>query len=377
VFTLTALEPKEAEMRIIGVDLHARQQVIAMLDTDTGEVIEKTLEHEGELLREFYSALPGPVQVGIEATGSMHWFLELLEELGIDRKVGHPAEIRKAETRKQKHDRRDAALRLRLQVENRFPSIGMPSPQRRDLRTLLTHRHQWVRMRTRVQNALQAIALSRGLRRGKALGSQAGQHAIASLPLPPHAAYRRTELQSLYHSWNAQIGELDKRVSEQASQRPGARLLLTHPGVGPVTALATDVFWGDPARFADGKAVVSYVGMIPSEYSRGGQQRLAGLSKQGNPLLRFLWCAAAIHAVRRDLDLPRFYRRKLAQKGLGKARVAAGRKLGIRLWILLRDQIDYQEFCRRGQLRQKSGAACAGMPDGGHSPMQSSDCETD
>ena len=138
-----------------------------------------------------------------------------------------------------------------------------------------------------------------------------------------------------------------------------------------ITALATDVFLGDPARFDDGKAVASYVGMIPSEYSSGGRQRLGGLSKQGNPLLRFLWCEAGIHAVRRDPELKRFYRRKLQQKGLGKTRVAVGRKLGIRLWIMLRDQIDYQEFCRRGQMRQKSGGARAGMPEGVHSPARS------
>jgi hypothetical protein len=69
-----------------------------------------------------------------------------------------------------------------------------------------------------------------------------------------------------------------------------------------------------------------------------------------------------MQAVRRDPELKRFYRRKLVQKGLGKARIAAARKLGIGLWILLRDQIDYKEFCRRGQMRQKSGRVCAGMP---------------
>jgi hypothetical protein len=113
VFTLTALGPKEAEMRIIGVDLHTRQQTIAMLDTTTGELVEKTLEHDGDEVRKFYSALPSQVLVGVEASGSMHWFLELLEELGIGHQVGHPAEIRKAETRKQKHNRREAALLLR------------------------------------------------------------------------------------------------------------------------------------------------------------------------------------------------------------------------------------------------------------------------
>ena len=77
---------------------------------------------------------------------------------------------------------------------------------------------------------------------------------------------------------------------------------------------------------------------------------LGGLTKQGNPLLRFLWSEAAIHAVRRDPELKQFYRRKLIQKGLGKARAAVARKLGIRMWIMLRDRIEYSEFCRRGQM---------------------------
>ena len=115
-------------MRIIGCDLHARQQTIAMLDSDTGELEEKTLEHQGETVREFYSALPGPILVGIEATGSMQWFLELMEELGIECRVGHPQKIRKAETRKQKHDRRDARLLLTLLTENRSQRSGCPPP---------------------------------------------------------------------------------------------------------------------------------------------------------------------------------------------------------------------------------------------------------
>ncbi len=349
-------------MRIIGCDLHARQQTIAMLDTDTGELVEKALEHDGEKVREFYAALPGPVLVGIEATGSMHWFLKLMEELKIDCRVGHPAKIREAETRKQKHDRRDARLLLRLLVEDRFPTIWMPSTEQRDLRAFLRHRHQWVRMRTRVQNTLQSMALSNGLRRGTSLWSQAGQDALQALPLAPHASQRRAALLALYPQLQKSIEDLDKQASEQALQRPQAHRLMTHPGVGPITALATEVFLGDPTRFADGKAVASYIGMIPSEHSSGRRQRLGALSKQGNTLLRFLWVEAAMHAVRGDPELKRFYRRKLVQKGVGKARLAAARKLGIRLWIMLRDEIDYKEFCRRGLLRQ-SGAARAGMPD--------------
>jgi transposase len=353
-------------MKIIGVDLHTRQQTIAMLDDETGELVEKELSHQGNQVRDFYSALPKPVLVGIEATGSMFWFLRLLEELHIDCRVGHPAKIRAAEPRKQKNDRRDARLLLTLLTEKRFPAIWVPSAEERDLQTLLRHRDQFVRIRTRVQLSLQAVALNHGLRRGHGLWSRSGQHALQTLPLSRHAGSQRDTLLVLHPQLQGPIDELDREVAKQAQQRQHAQRLMTHPGVGPITALATEVFLGDPQRFADGKSVASYAGMIPSERSSGGRQRCGKLSKQGNSLLRFLWGEAAIHAVRRDPELRRFYRRKLGQKGFGKARMAAARKLGIRLWIMMRDEIDYTEFCRRGQLRQQSGgAACAGMPAAG------------
>src|SRR5262245_60669717 len=207
-------------MRIIGCDLHARQQTIAMFDGVTGEVVERTLQHEGDTVREFYAALPRPVVVGIEATGSMGWFLTLMDALEITCCVGDPAAIRKAETRRQKHDRRDAHLLLQLLTEHRFPSIWMPSTELRDLRALLRHGHQWVRMRTRVMNARQGIALAHGMRRGASLWSRSGQAMLASLPLPPHAGDRRTEVQALHEHLTTQIADLDQRVDARASAGP-------------------------------------------------------------------------------------------------------------------------------------------------------------
>ena len=129
----------------------------------------------------------------------------------------------------------------------RRPSFGIS-------RALLLHRHQWVRMRTRVQNALHAIAMAHGVRRGHTLWNREGQALLASLPLAPHTAHRRSELQALYQHLDAQVDRLDERVKHVADARPRATLLMTHPGVGPVTALATEVFVGDPCRFLDGKA---------------------------------------------------------------------------------------------------------------------------
>lgn len=217
-------------MRIIGCDLHARQQSLAMLHVETGEIEERTLEHEGEAVREFYAGLPGPVRVGIEATGSMQWFLELMDELGVECVVGHPAKIRACEPRKQKHDRREALLLMKLLAEDRFPAIWMPSVEQRDVRALLLHRHQWVRIRVRLQNALQSIALSHAIRRGAGLWSHGGQQTLAELVLPPHAGARRSELMRLYQQLQREIEMLDKEVARIAEERPQARLLMTHPG---------------------------------------------------------------------------------------------------------------------------------------------------
>jgi transposase len=130
--------------------------------------------------------------------GSMQWFLELMEELGVECLVGHPAKIRAHEPRKQKIDRRDALLLLRLLVDDRFPRIWMPSLEQRDVRALLRHRHQWVRMRVRIQNALQALALSHAIRRGSSLWSEDGQFSLLELKLPPFMEDRRNELMDSY-----------------------------------------------------------------------------------------------------------------------------------------------------------------------------------
>ncbi len=106
---------------------------------------------------------------------------------------------------------------MNLLAENRFPSIWMPSTEQRDLRTLLRHRHQWIRMRTRVQLTLQSMALANGLRRGASLWSQAGQHALQALPLAPHASERRAALLTLYPRLQKPIEELDQQVHLQFS----------------------------------------------------------------------------------------------------------------------------------------------------------------
>jgi len=333
-------------MKIIGCDFHPGYQLIMMLDTETGEIIEKSLSHERkEEVQAFYAGLPGPVRVGIEASGQSQWFERMLAELGHELWIGDAAKIRASAERKQKTDRRDAELLLRLLVENRFPRIWVPTAEERDARQLLLHRSKLVRMRTQVKNQLQALALNQGVQRKWKLWSAAGRIQLESLPLLPWASRRRAELLRLLDQLETSILELDRAVAEQAYARPEARRLMTHPGVGAVTALAYTLTMGPVTRFPRGKQVASYLGVIPTEYSSGGRgQRLGHISKQGSPFLRGLLVEAATTAVRYDPEMRRAYQRLAQRKSRALAKVAMARKLAVRLYWMLRSQTDYAQL---------------------------------
>jgi transposase len=335
-------------MLIIGCDLHTRTQQIAMLDTETGEIVARRLEHEKGEAKRFYEGLKEAALVGMESTGYALWFAAMLAELGHELVVGDAAKIRAMEPRKQKHDRRDAEHLLNLLVRGDFPRLWLPSVEERDVRVLLEHRHQLVELRTRAKNGLQAIALNYGLARRGRLWSARGQEALQKLPLREGMARRREDLLRLLAQLDTWIHELDERLQREAEKRAAARRLMTHPGVGPLTALGTVLVLGPVERFPDARHVTSYVGLIPQEESSGSRQRFGHLTKQGNRLLRFLLVEAAQTASRLDPALKRVYRRLVFRKGRASAKVAVARKLVIRLYIMLRHQIDYAEFCRRG-----------------------------
>src|ERR1700732_4853839 len=168
-------------MKIIGCDFHPSYQQIALLDSVSGEIVEKALSHERkEEVRTFYAGLGGSVRVGIEASGQSQWFERMLAELGHEVWIGDAAKIRASCERKQKTDRRDAELLLRLLAEDRFPRIWVPTAAERDDRQLLLHRHKLVRMRTQVKNQLQALALNQGVQRKRKLWSEPAQSGVAA-----------------------------------------------------------------------------------------------------------------------------------------------------------------------------------------------------
>ena len=335
-------------MFIIGCDFHPSFQQVAIFDNQKNEVRQLRLAHPQQA-EEFYRALPAPARVGMECGGHSQWFERLLAELGHELWVGDAARIRAAYVRKQKTDRHDALHLLELLRQERFPRIWTPGLEERDLRQLLVHRHSRVRMRTQVKNQLQALALNQGVQRRRKLWTVAGREQLEQLPLLPFAAARRTALLRSLDQLQAEIEELDRQVGKAAAARPEAVRLMTHPGVGPVTALATVLTLGEVSRFRRARQVASYVGLVPSEHSSGGQQRLGHISKQGSPLLRCLLVEAAQSAVRLDAAMKRQYVRQALRRHRAIAKVAAARTLLVRLYWMLRLRCDYPALLARMQ----------------------------
>ncbi len=333
-------------MMIIGCDFHPSWQQVSWLNTETGEAGEQKLVHGTGEAKRFYQQLAAPVLIGMEATGNSQWFVELVEDVGHQIWIGDAAQIRASYVRKQKTDKRDAAHILKLVVQGRFPRLWMPDREQRDLRQLVLHRHKLVEIRSRVKNELQHLSMNKGMQKKRTLWSQAGQKMLRQLPLKPWAACRREDLLGLLSTLNQQIGVLDAAVQTAAEENPQAKLLMTQPGVGPNTALAYVLTIGEVSRFPRGKQVASYLGLIPREHSSGGRQKLGVITTQGNRMLRSLLVEAAQTAVRLDPGMKKEYLHRCHQKPKGVAKVAAARKLAVRLYWMLRTNLSYPEIVR-------------------------------
>ena len=245
----------------------------------------------------------------MEASGQARWFERLLAELKFELWMGDAAEIRRKRGRKQKTDRQDAQHILGLLLKDDFPPIWVPSWENRDLRQLLWHRHRMVQARTRIMNQLQAVALNEGLLCKKRLWREHGRQQLEAFRLAPWASRRRQDLLELLDRLNPTIAELSQAIEREVEKCPAAQRLMTHPGVGPLTALAFVLIIGDANRFQCGKQVASYLGLVPLEDSSGNRRRLGHITKQGSSMLRFLLVEAAQVTVR---SLPEWRRKYVA-----------------------------------------------------------------
>jgi transposase len=315
-------------MIIIGCDYHPGFQQIAFVDTETGEYEERRLQHREEA-EKFYRDLAAQgmkVRVGMEASGQARWFERLLAELNFE-----------------------------LWIGDRLPRIWVASWENRDLRQLLWHRHRMVQARTRIMNQLQAVALNEGLVCKKRLWRERGRQQLESFPLARWASRRRHDLLELLDRLNPTIAELSQAIEQEVEKCPEAQRLMTHPGVGPLTALAFVLIIGRAERFQCGKQIASYLGLVPLEKSSGNRRRLGHITKQGNSILRFLLVEAAQVTVRSVPEWRSKYFHLLMRRGKKIAKVAMARRLAVRLYWMWRKQWDYKQVKNFGSYAGQLG----------------------
>jgi len=337
-------------MIIIGCDYHPGFQQVAFVDTETGELQERRLQHREEA-EKFYRELATQgmkVRVGMEASGHARWFERLLSELQVELWIGDAAEIRTKRVRKQKTDRQDAQLILKLMLKDDFPRIWVPSWENRDLRQLLWHRHRMVQARTRIMNQLQAVALNEGLRYKKRLWREAGREPLEAFRLGPWASQRRRDLLDLLDRLNPTIAKLTQAIEQEVENCPEAQRLRTHPGVGALTALTFVLIIGRADRFQCGKQIACYLGLVPEEESSGERRRLGHITKQGNSLMRFFLVEAAQVTVRSDQEWRNKYYHLMMRRGRKIAKVAMARRLAVRMYWMMRKGWDYEQLKKFG-----------------------------
>jgi len=332
----------------IGVDFHSRQQTICYLKIETGELVISELKHrDKEQVRAFYQQFQGQAIIGLEASGYSPWFETMLGELGCEVWLGDATEIRRRARWRQKSDRRDAELIWDLMTHNEFPRLHQPALQSREILRMLRYRQKLIKMRTMSKNSLQAIAMQAGLAKGSRLFSTGGQQELQTAKMSAALQWQRDHWLKLMQPLNQQLLETMVWFKAQAKGDAVISRLRTHPGIGLLTSLCLLHTLQPVSRFRNQRKVVAYAGLDPMVRSSAERAIYLGISKAGSRLLRYLLVEAVHTSIRHDEDLKRFYQHVAERRGRPKAKVAAARKLLIRAYIMLRDEIDYAEFRRR------------------------------
>lgn len=303
-------------MLSIGLDWH-KQYTDVNVRNEHGEVIRR-LRVKGPpmTVAPVLEKLQAPFQVCLEAScgyGPLHDALAAVAQRVV---VAHPGQLRLIYRCKRKNDRVDAAKLSQLLHLDQVPAVHVPTEAVRSWRELIEFRRREVDRRTRTKNQLQGLLRGSGIAtpHRAALWTRRGVQWIQSIELPTASKrLRRTILLEELARSAATLARIEQELARLAQAQPGSALLQTVPGVGPRTAEAFLAYVDDPHRFGSSKSIGAYLGLVPSQDSSGGRDRLGHITKDGLATLRKLLVEAAWQGIRRSPTLRAFFQR--VQKG--------------------------------------------------------------
>jgi transposase len=333
-------------MFFIGIDVHKKQSQICVLDV-TGELVSElrvptSRPDLADVLRIYRGA-----RVLIESCTPSEWVACHLESLGLEVIVADPgfAPMYATRSKKVKTDKRDARCLAQACRLGAYKPAHRLSPEQRQVRAQMDVRTTLVQMRTQIINQIGALLLGQGYRVGSGAAEQF-QKRLEKLDLPAPVLATLEPLLALLGPINEQIGRLEEQLTQRAQQDPQARRLQGIPGVGPLTALMFLATLDGAHRFDNAHQVMSYLGLVPREYSSGEKQLRGHITKAGSSRMRVLLVQASLTMMR--LDKPQtqklcaWAQRIVQRRGKRIAVVALSRRLSGIMWAMLRDGAEYQ-----------------------------------
>lgn len=331
-------------MYYTGIDLHRKTSFFTTIDENGHLVAKANLPNDEKRIMTYLDALDAETRIVVESTANWYWLYDLLTEQGFDVVISNPVKTKAIASARIKNDKLDSHMLAQLLRADLVARVHASNRKTRQLKELLRHRSKLVRDCVRMKNRIHAIMGKNNL---TAPGSDMfGQKGLAFLQQAPLPAYHRQQVETylgLYHAINSQVSDLTAMVRQQAKESAPAQLLMTIPGVGPITAMMILAEIEDIARFPSYRHLASYAGVVPSLDASADKQRLGGITKQGSKHLRTALVEAAQAATRTKSRLNVFFRRRIVRAGYRKAIVATAHKIIQYAYFILRDQTPYRE----------------------------------
>jgi len=334
-------------MFYVGLDVHAKQITVCVLDADGRQHRTCQVRRLDELMR-MLKSLPGPFRVCYEASTGYGGLFELLSPVADHVAVAHPGMLKVIFHSKQKNDRNDAAQLAKLLYLDAVPLVHVPPAKVRAWRELISFRHRLVEKRSRAKNGVRGLLRSLRIEvpSRPGLWTRKGLAWLQNLAFsqPLHAVKRDLLVEEI-QSLSAQLRRVEKELARFAADHPEVERLRSIPGVGLRTAEALVAFLDDPRRFARSKQVGSYFGLTPSQDQSGGRNRLGHITRQGSATVRHLLTEAVWQAIRRSATVRAYFQRVQRDDPSRRkiAIVATAHYLARVAWSLMKKQTLWKE----------------------------------
>lgn len=325
------------EQHYIGVDLHKARFQACALDRSGQRLWEASFARTANGIAEFAARGIAGTHVAVEATGPTWRFVDAVQ--------AHGARVCVVDTRKTrlkagfaaKTDRLDARRLADALRRESVVSIYIPPPAVRELRELSRGRHQLVRTRTKLVQAVRALLLRHDVSDPpmQQLTSARGLAWLEQVAVTGAAGVTLQQYRRLLVAVDQECRAAHERVVTAAAADPVTVALMTLTGVGPVLSLMLRAEIGAIDRFAHGRLLASYAGLVADVHASAHRVRYGSITRAGSPWLRWALVEVAVHAIKRADPLGRWARRLAVRKGVNKARVALARRLCdeiVRVW---------------------------------------------